>query len=152
MGYTPFLMDHDVTDRKSRDSGWCDEPPVLAAEAIDAWAAMIRASQPWNEMFLDDLTGEFPAVLFELLRSTVGAEWDVRAARLRALAREHGAFRRRQACSALVLTEEVALAEEAIAAALIRTGAGPELVMTIQDSLAPVMEGIERAMYSGYVD
>jgi hypothetical protein len=141
-----------VTDRERSDSGWCHRPPALAAEAIDAWAAMLRASHPWNEMFLDDLTGEFPAVLEALLRSTDGADWDVRATRLRALAREHGAFRRRQSCSALVLTEEVALAEEAIAAALIRTGAGPETMMSIQDSLAPVMEGIERAMYSGYVD
>lgn len=141
-----------MNDRESPDFHWCDSAPVVASDAIEAWVAMLRAAHPWNEMMLDDLTGELPAVLEELLRSADGNEPDVRATRLRALAREHGAFRRRQACSALVLADEMALAEEAIAAALLRTGARPEVLMTIQDSLAPVMRGIERAMYSGYVD
>ncbi|HEX4681182.1 MAG TPA: hypothetical protein VH277_00665 [Gemmatimonadaceae bacterium] len=103
-------------------------------------------------MFLDDVGGEFRAVLEELLCAGDDRAPDVRATRLRTVARAHGAFRRRQGCPALVLSEEVVFAEDAIAAALMRSGVAPAVVTIVQESIAPLLRAIERASYSGYVD
>jgi hypothetical protein len=103
-------------------------------------------------MFLDDVAGEFRAVLEELLRTTGVLGPRARATRLRDVARAHGAFRRRQGCPAYILREEMIIAEDAIAIALVRSGADAALVTTVQDSLIPVMRAVERAEYSGYVD
>jgi len=140
-----------VCDRDWFDLWWC-EAPVLAADAMDDWLAMLRACDPWRAMFLDDVGGEFHAVLRALFQSGDGLTPDVRAARLRRAAREHGAFRRRQGAPALVFADEIAFAEEAIACALMRTGASPALVTTVHDSLVPVLRAVERATYTGYVD
>jgi len=145
-------MDPDVSDREWPDLRWCGEPPVLAAEAMEDWLATLRACRPWNDMWLDDVTGGFRAVLEELLQCGGLLPPGVRAARLRAVAREHGAFRRRQGYHALILAEEISVAEDSIVAALMRTGVAPEIVATIRDSLAPVMRATERAAYAGYVD
>jgi len=103
-------------------------------------------------MPLDDVTGEFRAVLRELLHCTGDLSPEARAARLRRAARAHGAFRRRQRSGASILAEEIAAADEAIAIALARSGAGPAVVTVFQDSLVPLMQSIRRATYSGYVD
>lgn len=118
---------------------------------MDDWADLVRACHPWSEMFLDDVTGEFRAVLEELLQGD-HAPSEYRSARLRRAARAHGAFRRRQGCPSLVLAEEIAFAESAIAAVLMRGGASMAAIAKVQDTLAPVMRAIERATYSGYVD
>lgn len=141
-----------MSDREWSDLRWCGGPPVLAAEAMEEWVAMLRVCDPWNAMFLDDLPGEFRAVFEELLYATDDVLPAVRAARLRHAAREHGAFRRRQGCPAFVFRKEVAFAERAIAAALVRAGAAPAVVMTIQNSFAPVMRAIVRATHGGYID
>ena len=140
-----------MSDEEWSDLRWCGGPPVLAAEAMEEWVAMLRQCDPWNEMFLDDVPGEFRAVFEELLHAADDVP-AVRAARLRYAAREHGAFRRRQGCPAFVFRKEVAFAERAIAVSLVRAGAAPAVVMTIQNSCAPVMRAIVRATYSGYVD
>jgi hypothetical protein len=101
---------------------------------------------------LDDVSGAFRAVLDALLQPGDARTPDQRAARLRRAARAHGAYRRRQGCPAIILAEETAIAEDAIAAALLRGGAPPAVAATIQHSMAPVMRAVERAMYSGYVD
>ncbi len=125
---------------------------MVAAEVMDEWITLVRACAPWSEMWLDDVSGEFRAILDELLEPRAGSSTDERAERLRRRSRAHGAFRRRQGCAALVLSEEIAFAKEAIAIALIRGGSELSLVTTVHDSLAPVMRGVERASYSGYVD
>jgi hypothetical protein len=119
---------------------------------MEEWVVMLRACRPWNEMFLDDVTGEFRGVLEELLQSDDEQTPRKKAARLRDVARAHGAFRRRQGCPAPILAEEIDFAQDAIAAALMRGGAAPAAVATIQDSLVPVMRAIERATYGGYAD
>lgn len=141
-----------MSDQEWSEPRWYGGPPVLAADAMDEWVAMLRPCNPWNEMFLDDLPGEFRAVFEELLHATDDDLPAVRAARLRYAAREHGAFRRRQGCPAFVFRKEVAFAEQAIASALVRAGASPALVMTIQNSFMPVMGAVVRATYGGYVD
>ena len=141
-----------MSEKDWSDLRWCGEPPVLADEAMDEWIAMLRQCDPWNDMFLDDLPGEFRAVFEELLEATDDLTPAVRAKRLRLVARDHGAFRRRQRCPAFVFRKEIAFAERAIAAVLVRNGAAPAVVMTIQSSYAPVMRAIVRATYSGYVD
>ena len=103
-------------------------------------------------MFLDDVGGEFRAVFEELLWAGDERAPDVRAARLRTAARAHGAFRRRQRCPAVVLSEEVAFAENAIAVALMRGGAADDVVTIVRESFAPLLRAIERASYGGYVD
>jgi len=127
--------------------------PLRASDvAMEDWIALLRTCRPWSEMLLDDVAGEFRAVLEEMLRTTDDSGLRTRAARLRAVARAHGAFRRRQGCPAVVLKEELTIAEEAIAIALTRSGADHALVTTVQDSLIPVLRAVERAEYSGYVD
>ena len=140
-----------MSNRDWSESAWRREPPVFADEAMDEWTAMVRRRCPWNEMFPDDLSGEFRAVLEELLQPDEPST-ERRASRLRHVAREHGAFRRRQGCQAMILAEEIAVADDAIAMAVVRGGGSPAVIATIQDSLAPVMRAIKRAMYSGYVD
>jgi hypothetical protein len=120
--------------------------------AMADWIALLRTCHPWSEMVLDDVAGEFRAVLDEVLRTTGAPAPRARAARLRQVARAHGAFRRRQGCPALVLKDELTIAEEAIAIALTRSGADHALVTTVQDSLIPVLRAVERAEYGGYVD
>lgn len=141
-----------MSDQEWSELRWCGGPPALAAEAMDGWVATLRQCDPWNEMFLDDLPGEFRAVFEELLFTTDDRVPAVRAARLRHAARQHGAFRRRQGSPAFIFRKEVAFAERAIAVALVRAGAAPAVVTTMQNSFAPVMRAILRATYAGYVD
>ncbi|HWH51411.1 MAG TPA: hypothetical protein VN651_07695 [Gemmatimonadaceae bacterium] len=141
-----------MTDREGHDGRWCGGPPAVAAEAMDGWVDILRARQPWSDMPLDDVGGEFRSVFEIVLHRRDELDPDARAARLRRAARAHGAFRRRQGCQALVLSEEGTMAEEAIAIALVRSGAAPAVVTTMQDSLGPVLRAVERAAYSGYVD
>ena len=141
-----------MSDKEWSDLRWCGEPPVLAAEAMEEWIAMLRHCDPWHDMFLDDVPGEFRAVFEELLGAADDLSPAVRAKRLRRASRDHGAFRRRQGCPAFVFRKEIALAERAIATVLVRNGAAPMVVMTIQSSYVPVMRAIVRATYSGYVD
>lgn len=153
MGGAPFLEDDGrMSDNEWSDLRWCGEPPVLAAEAMDEWIAMLRQCDPWNEMRLDDVPGEFRAVFKELLDAGDGLNPAARAKRLRQVSRRHGAYRRRQGCPAFVFRKEIAFAEQAIAIVLVRNGAAPMIVMTIQSSYVPVMQAIVRATYSGYVD
>ena len=133
-------------------SRWGGGAPVLAGEVMGDWLELIGTCRPWSDMPLDDMSGEFRAVLEELLEPNGELALDPRASRLRRLSRAHGAFRRRQGCPALVLREEAALAQEAIEIALARSGAAPAVVMLIHDSLVEVLRSIERAAYSGYVD
>ena len=141
-----------MTDREFPSRRWGGASPVLAGEVMGDWLHLIRTCRPWSDMPLDDLSGEFRAVLDELLEPREELALDPRASRLRCVSRAHGAFRRRQGCPALVLREEAALAEEAIEIALTRTGAEPAVVMLIHDSLVAVLRSVERAAYGGYVD
>ena len=141
-----------MSDQDWSDLRWRGGPPVPAAEAMGEWVAMLRPCDPWDEMFLDDLPGEFRAVFEELLHTADDTMPGVRAARLRHAARQHGAFRRRQGCPAFIFRKEVAFAERAIAVALARAGAAPALVMAIQNSFTPLMRAVVRATYGGYVD
>jgi hypothetical protein len=125
---------------------------VHVGAVMEDWVMLLQACTPWRSMALDDLTGEFRLVLGELLEPGDDAPADVRAARLRCAARSHGAFRRRPGGPAFVLSEEIAFASEAIEIALIEAATPPAVIVAIQDSLAPAMRTIERAMYGGYVD
>lgn len=142
----------DVSDREWPDLRWSGDPDLLPDLLMDDWTAMITARCPWNEMFLDDVSGEFRAVLKELLRPRGQFAPHECAARLRGAAREHGAYRRRQGYHAVILAEELAVAEDAIAAAIERSGAPAAVIADIQSSLRPVLRALERAMYSGYAD
>lgn len=124
----------------------------IADEVMADWISMLRRRPPWNAMLLDDMTGEFRPLLAELLHAQTADDVHARAERIRRLGRAHGAFRRRQRCPALVLREELFIADEAIGMALMRMGAESDLITTIQDSLAPLIRAVERAEYGGYVD
>jgi hypothetical protein len=151
MGDTPFCDGWlAVNDGDWLDLHWCGEPRLLAREAMDEWLTLLRARCPWDEMPLDDVSGEFRAVVEELLRSSSDRPPDARAHMIRRAARDHGAFRQRQGFHAIILAEEVSVAEDAIAAALVRGGVSPRDAATFQKSLRPVMRAIERAMYGGY--
>jgi hypothetical protein len=141
-----------VSDSEVPDRRWCGGAPVRARDVMGDWLELIGASSPWDDMPLDDLAGEFYAVLDELLEPKGELATDPRASRLRRVSRAHGAFRRRQGCAPLVLREEVGFAEEAIELALARGGTQPAVIAVIHDSLAIVLHSIERAAYGGYVD
>lgn len=141
-----------MSDRDWPDLRWCGGPPLFAREAMDDWLAMLGPRCPWDEMLPDDVSGEFRRVLEELLQPAEDLGPHQRALRLRYMAREHGAYRRRQGYHALILAEEISVAEDAITAAIVRSGCSPAELAAVRDSLAPVMRAIERAMYSGHAD
>jgi hypothetical protein len=95
----------DVNDREWRDLRWYGASPVAADEAMAAWLSDLRARCPWNEMFIDDVSGEYRAVLDALLGPSQTPSSDQRPWPLWRAAREHAAFRRRQGYHAIVLAE-----------------------------------------------
>jgi hypothetical protein len=141
-----------VSDREFPNRRWCGAAPVLADEVMGDWVDLIQCRSPWSAMPLDDMTGEFRAVLEELLEPVEALTPELRAARLRFVSRAHGAFRRRQGCPPHLLQDDVAFAGEAIEVALMRNGAATAVIMTIHDSLVAVLGAIERATLSGYTD
>jgi len=149
----PHILDgrETVSDREL-PSRWGGGAPVLAGEVMGDWLELIGTCRPWSDMPLDDMSGEFRAVLEELLEPNGELALAPRASRLRRLSRAHGAFRGGRGGRARGGGEGAAWAQEAIEIALARSGAAPAVVMLIHDSLVEVLRSIERAAYSGYVD
>jgi hypothetical protein len=75
-----------------------DEPAIYAYDVIRVWRSILAAESPWNEMPLDDIDGCMHDVLVELIDEDISPGGS-RLSRLRAMAHEHGAFRRHQRCT-----------------------------------------------------
>lgn len=92
---------------------------------IREWASHVQGRDPWRTMPLDDLLGELPAVT-EALLAVVGAREAGQERRdgsaLEAAARRHGAFRRRQGCTASVLSDDYEALRRAIRSTLRASG------------------------------
>ena len=86
-------------DADERSGGKDDEPAIYARDVFRVWRRILAPESPWNTMSLDDIDGCMHRVLVELLDEDRSPDRDARLSRLRAMAHEHGTFRRRQRCN-----------------------------------------------------
>jgi hypothetical protein len=103
---------------------------------------MVRGRLPWQAMPTDDGCGYMRAVISELLNEARHPGDGVRELRLRAAARAHGEFRRRQRCDCDELAGELAALSPAIETVMLYAGQAPGL---IRDYLVVVDADVELA-------
>lgn len=90
----------------SSNGAWDEDVPLSVPLVLHEWLAILQSQSPWSEMPPDDLRGEFPSLVRELVNE--GAEpRGEKVARVFSAAREHGHFRRVQGCSQSVVIAEL---------------------------------------------
>jgi hypothetical protein len=112
----------------SLDSWDWEKIPADVDQVVVRWWAMVRGRTPWRTMPTDDGCGYVRTVVSELLNEARHPRDGMRELRLRAAARAHGEFRRRQRCDCTTLTDELAALSAAIEAAMLFGGQSPGLV------------------------
>src|SRR5215813_1626393 len=92
----------------SLDSWDWEKIPADVDQVVIRWWSMVGGRLPWRAMPNDDGRGYMRAVISELLNEARHPGDGMRELRLRAAARAHGQFRRRQCCDCDSLTDELA--------------------------------------------
>lgn len=112
----------------SLDSWDWERIPADVDQVSIRWWNMVRDRAPWRSMPADDGCGYMRAVVSELLNEARHPGDGMRELRLRAAARAHGEFRRRQRCDCAALADELSAVSGAIEATMTYGGQSPSLV------------------------
>jgi len=112
----------------SLDSWDWERIPADVDQVAIRWWKMVCDRAPWQSMPPDDGYGYMRAVVSELLNEARHPGDGMRELRLRAAARAHGEFRRRQRCDCAALADELAAVSGAIEATMTYGGQPPSLV------------------------
>src|SRR5215467_13054260 len=91
----------------SLDSWDWEKIPADVDQVVIRWWETVRSRPPWRTMPADDGGGYMRAVVSELLNEARHPGDGMRELRLRAAARAHGQFRRRQSCDCVSVTDEL---------------------------------------------
>jgi hypothetical protein len=94
-------------------SCWDEALPARVEIVVRIWSTVVAKTEPWDSMFLDDITGEVRALAAALINTACDDE-DGRRRRIVAAANAHGVFRRAQRFPKRLLSAELVALREAI--------------------------------------
>lgn len=123
--------------------GFDDEIAIAANVLLTAWWDLTSERGPWREMPKDDAFGLMRPILSELLNEGRDCKRRERFARMATAARNHGAFRRAQRCSARNLFEEFAFVLDAAEVVMAESGHSEDF---IADTLVVLERDVEVAL------
>jgi hypothetical protein len=92
---------------------WDEALPARVDVVVRNWSTAIAATDPWDNMLRDDVTGEVRAVAAALINAACDDE-DARRRRIAGAAYAHGLFRRAQRFPKRLLSAELVALREAI--------------------------------------
>lgn len=123
--------------------GFDDEIAIAANVLVTSWWDLLSAKEPWRDMLPDDALGTMRRILSELLNEGRDSMREERFARMTLAAREHGAFRHAQRCSARSVFEEFAFVLDAAELVLAENGHSDDF---IADTIVVLESDVEVAL------
>lgn len=123
--------------------GFDDEIAIAANVLLTTWWDLMSEREPWRDMPTDDAFGLMRRILSELLNEGRDCMRRERFARMTSAAREHGAFRHAQRCSARHVFEEFAFVLDAAEAVMEENGHSEDF---IADTLVVLESDVEVAL------